>query len=128
MNILNAQRKNHMLFVSHTWSISYLMRNAGAHYRKFLRVLSKRISLTGSDWVGNVIWGSPVVALAPPYKRCNWINRNCNWINRNCNWINRNCNWINRNPSARLSISIGAGDAMLSYPTINEKKNHGKPR
>ena len=66
MNILKSQRKNHMLFVSHTWSKSYLMSNAGAHYRKLLRLLSKRIYLTQSDWVGNAIWGSPIVSLAPP--------------------------------------------------------------
>lgn len=66
MNILKSQRKNHMVFISHTWSFSYLLSNAGAHYRKLVRLLSKRMLLTQSDWVGTVIWGSPIVSLAPP--------------------------------------------------------------
>jgi len=118
MNILKAQRKNHMLFVSHTWSISYLMRNKGAHYRKFLKVFSKRISLTGSDWVGNVIWGSPIVALAPPFTLVKM---------RNDVYV-RECS-SRAAPYVILGISKGAKEAMISYPKgKNEIKNYGKPR
>lgn len=107
-----------MFFVSHTWSSSYLMGNAGAHYRKLIRVLSKRISLTGTDWVGNVIWGSPVVALAPPYtlkkQRNNVYVRECS---------------SRAAPYVILGVSKGAKEAMISYPeSKNEIKNYGKLR
>ena len=107
-----------MFFVSHTWSSSYLMGNAGAHYRKLIRVLSKRIALTGTDWVGNVIWGSPVVALAPPYtlkkQRNNVYVRECS---------------SRAAPYVILGVSKGAKEAMISYPeSKNEIKNYGKLR
>jgi hypothetical protein len=85
--------------VGHTWSGSYLIKNSGAHYRKALRVLNKVVLKKGSDWTGINLWGSPIVALAPP--PVNLKKRIC----------------------ARLSITIGAGDAMISYPNINEIKN-----
>lgn len=52
--------------VEHEWTGSYLLKNYGAHYRKYLRILSKKILRVGSDWVGDIIWGSPVVSQAPP--------------------------------------------------------------
>ncbi len=85
--------------VAHTWSSSYLLRNSGAHYRKAMRLLSKLKNKTASDWVGSATWGSPIVALAPP--QVNWTRRK----------------------SARLSITKGAREAMISYPNINEIKN-----
>lgn len=53
--------------VEHEWTGSYLLKNYGAHFRKSLRLLSKKILRVGSDWVGNNVWGgSPVVSNAPP--------------------------------------------------------------
>ena len=51
--------------VAHVWSAAYLLRNRGAHFRKFTKVLSKAIS-NSSDWAGTDVWSSPVVSLAPP--------------------------------------------------------------
>jgi len=85
--------------VGHTWSGSYLIKNSGAHYRKALRVLNKVVLKTASDWTGINVWGSPIVALAPPQAN------------------------FKRRISARLSITKGAGDAMISYPNINEIEN-----
>ena len=85
--------------VAHTWSSSYLLRNSGAHYRKEMRLLSKLKNKTASDWVGNATWGSPIVALAPP-----------------------TVNLKIRN-DAIISVPIGAREAMLSFPNINEIKN-----
>ncbi len=58
---------HHTVLVEHHWTGSYLLKLYGAHYRKYLRVLSKTALKTGSDWVGDTVWGSPIVALAPPY-------------------------------------------------------------
>ena len=52
--------------VEHEWTGSYLLKNYGAHFRKSVRLLSKKILKVGSDWVGDNIWGSPVVLNAPP--------------------------------------------------------------
>ena len=52
--------------VEHTFTGSYLLKPYGAHYRKSLRILSKKILRVGSDWVGDIIWGSPVISQAPP--------------------------------------------------------------
>jgi len=52
--------------VSHRWTGSYLLKPYGAHFRKSLRILSKKILRVGSDWIGNSVWDSPVVGLAPP--------------------------------------------------------------
>lgn len=52
--------------VEHEWTCSYLLKPYGAHARKHLRLLSKKAIRAGSDWVGDSVWGSPVVALAPP--------------------------------------------------------------
>ena len=57
---------HHTGLVKHHWTGSYLRKPYGAHYRKYLRILSKISVKTSSDWVGNTIWSSPVVALAPP--------------------------------------------------------------
>ena len=59
-------RQRHLCLVTHHWTGSYLLKPYGAHYRKSLRVLSKKISTSGSDWVGDTVWGSPIVPLAPP--------------------------------------------------------------
>lgn len=52
--------------VAHQWTGSYLLKPYGAHYRRLLRLLSKRVLKRASDWTGANIWCSPVVALAPP--------------------------------------------------------------
>lgn len=52
--------------VEHTFTGSYLLKPYGAHYRKSLRILSKHILRVGTDWVGNTVWGSPIVSNAPP--------------------------------------------------------------
>ncbi len=54
------------ILVSHSFTWSYLLKPYGAHYRKSLRILSKKILRVGSDWVGDITWGSPVVSNAPP--------------------------------------------------------------
>ena len=58
--------------VAHVWSSSYLLRSSGAHYRLAVRVLSKVILRTSSDWTGQTVWGSPIVALAPPLDPLNY--------------------------------------------------------
>lgn len=65
---MNIKYKNPLFWsiVAHEWTGSYLLKNYGAHYRKSLRILSKKILRVGSDWVGGSVWGSPVVGLAPP--------------------------------------------------------------
>jgi len=52
--------------VDHQWTGSYLLKQYGHHYRKTLRLLSKTKNKSSSDWTGINVWGSPVVALAPP--------------------------------------------------------------
>ncbi len=52
--------------VKHAFTGSYLLKNYGAHYRKSLRICSKKILRVGTDWVGDTVWGSPVVSKAPP--------------------------------------------------------------
>lgn len=52
--------------VAHTFTGSYLLKPYGAHYRKSLRILSKKILRVGDVWVGDTVWGSPVVPNAPP--------------------------------------------------------------
>jgi hypothetical protein len=59
-------RSLHIGLVTHHWTGSYLRKTYGAHYRKYLRILSKKVLKTTSDWTGTDVWGSPVVALAPP--------------------------------------------------------------
>lgn len=65
---MNIKYKNPLFWglVAHEWTGSYLLKNYGAHFRKYLSTLSKKILSVGSDWVGNSIWDSPVVSLAPP--------------------------------------------------------------
>ena len=52
--------------VKHAFTGSYLLKPYGAHYRKSVRILSKKIARTTSDWSGITIWCSPIVVLAPP--------------------------------------------------------------
>lgn len=73
--------------------------NGSPAYEFATKIALEKASMAASDWVGSFIWGSPIVALAPPLVR-----------------------WKKR-ISARLSITIGAGDAMLSFPNIDEIKN-----
>lgn len=62
--------KSYMLgfrnLVAHQWTGSYLLKQYGHHYRKAVRLLSKTVNKTYSDWTGVCVWGSPIVALAPP--------------------------------------------------------------
>jgi hypothetical protein len=51
--------------VEHTFTGSYLLKPYGAHYRKALRIVSKKI-IKASDWTGLDVWGSPIVPVAPP--------------------------------------------------------------
>lgn len=85
--------------VAHTWTISYLLRARGAHYRKAQRIMSKAILEAASDWVGGTVWGSPVVALAPPLYAIKIRN------------------------DALIGVSIGAREAMISFQNIYEIKN-----
>ena len=64
-NVIEA-RNHFRCIVAPTWTGSYLIKQYGAHYRKYLRMLSKKIFKTTSDWVGDTVWGSPIVSLAPP--------------------------------------------------------------
>jgi hypothetical protein len=57
----------HIGLVEHHWTGSYLRKPYGAHYRKYLRILSKKVLKTTSDWTGIDVWCSPIVPLAPPY-------------------------------------------------------------
>jgi len=59
-------RSLHIGLVTHNWTGSYLRKTYGAHYRKYLRILSKKVRTT-SDWAGIDVWCSPIVPLAPPY-------------------------------------------------------------
>ena len=65
---MNIKCKNPLFWslVEHEWTGSYLLKNYGAHYRKSLRILSKKILRVGNVWVGDTVWSSPVVNLAPP--------------------------------------------------------------
>jgi len=95
-------RSNQLCFrsiVAHQWTGSYLLKQYGWHYREALRLLSKTKNKSSSDWTGINVWGSPVVAMAPPH----------------VSWKIRKC--------ARLSVTKGAGDAMISYPTLTEMKD-----
>ena len=56
----------HMNLVEHNWTGSYLLKPYGAHYRRSLRLLSKRVLKGASDWTGSSVWDSPLVSLAPP--------------------------------------------------------------
>lgn len=60
---------HHTGLVKHHWTGSYLLKPYGAHYRKYLRILSKKVLRTTSDWAGVDVWCSPIVALAPPVFR-----------------------------------------------------------
>lgn len=56
----------HADLVEHIWTGSYLLKNYGAHFRKSMRILCKKIIRVGNDWVGDSVWGSPVIPVAPP--------------------------------------------------------------
>ena len=62
----NTLTSHHFSLVEHKWTGSYLLKQSGAAYRKSLRVISKLRFISPSDWVGDTVWGSPIVALAPP--------------------------------------------------------------
>jgi|SaaInlV_100m_DNA_5_1039725.scaffolds.fasta_scaffold71752_1 hypothetical protein len=62
-------RPLHVDLLEHHWTGSYLKKPYGAHYRKYLRILSKKVLKTTSDWAGIDVWCSPIVALAPPVLR-----------------------------------------------------------
>jgi len=51
--------------VEHTFTGAYLLKPYGAHYRKALRIVSKKI-IKASDWTGLDVWVSPIVPIAPP--------------------------------------------------------------
>ena len=62
--------------VAHVWSGTYLLKNYGAYFRKFSKILSKAQTCTSTNWAGTDVWGSPVVSLAPPisfYNKSNVI-------------------------------------------------------
>lgn len=116
MNIFNNEEWK--AIVAHTWSSAYLLKNYGAHFRKFARVLSKAQTKTTSDWTGVDVWGSPIVALAPPYTLVKM---------RNDVYV-REC-FSRAAPYVLLGVSKGAKEAMISYPARkNEIKSYGKPR
>lgn len=104
MNTLTIQLRNHRRFITHRFSISYLLKVRGAHYRKAIRILSKSITDVGNIWTGINVWGSPVVAIGPP----------------------RYVSFKIRN-DAFISVAIGAREAMISFRRIYEK-TYGKLR
>lgn len=57
--------------VAHVWSSAYLLKNYGAYFRKFTKVLSKALIKSFSDWTGMNVWQPPIVSLAPP---CSFYN------------------------------------------------------
>ena len=63
---ITSSPSHHCGLVEHAWTGSYLLKPYGRHYRQYLHILSKITFKTNSDWVGDSVWGSPVVALAPP--------------------------------------------------------------
>ena len=66
--VINMLLQPHFFkLVDHNWTGAYLLKNYGAHFRKYLRLLSKLIFKTGTDWTGAcMVWGSPIVPNAPP--------------------------------------------------------------
>lgn len=62
-------RSPHIYLVPQHWTGSYLKKTYGAHYRKYLRILSKKVLIITSLWAGIDVWCSPIVALAPPVFR-----------------------------------------------------------
>lgn len=64
---ITSSPSHHFRFVAQfIWTGSYLLKQYGAAYRKSLRVISKLRLISPSGWVGDTVWGSPIVALAPP--------------------------------------------------------------
>ena len=84
--------------VAHQWTGSYLLKQYGRHHREALRLLSKKLARTLSDWTGVSVWGSPIVALAPPTYS------------------------VKKRNDAVISVSIGAREAMISFRQINENE------
>ena len=64
--IARSYRLGFRNIVAHQWTGSYLLKQYGRHHRKALRLLSKTKNKFCSDWTGDSVWGSPIVALAPP--------------------------------------------------------------
>jgi len=56
----------HSTLVEHSFTGSYLLKTYGAHYRKYLRILSKKFLRAASSWTGADVCSSPIVSLAPP--------------------------------------------------------------
>ena len=104
MNNPTIQQRNHTRFITHRFSISYLLKVRGAHYRKAMRILGKSITAVGNVWTGINVWGSPVVAIGPPPLFV-----------------------IKTRNDAFISVAIGAREAMISFRRIYEKP-HGKLR
>ena len=49
------------------YSWSYLITGiAGRSFRKIVRFSYLKLNVSSNDWVGNFVWGSPIVPLAPP--------------------------------------------------------------
>ncbi len=63
---INTLSSHHFRLVEHAWTGSYLLKPYGRHYRKALHVVSKLRFVSSSCWAGGTVWGSPIVALAPP--------------------------------------------------------------
>ena len=96
--------------VAHQWTGSYLLKQYGRHHRKALRIASNLTRTVTMDWVGGVIWGSPIVALAPPYT----LRR----IKHNDVFV-RECS-SRTSPYILQSVSVGALEAMISFRQTNE--------
>lgn len=66
MNTFTVKQRNHARFITHRFSISYLLKVRGAHYRKAMRILSKSITAVGNIWTGINVWRNQVVSMGPP--------------------------------------------------------------
>lgn len=62
-------RSLHIGLVTHHWTGSYLKKPYFYDLRKHLRIISKKVLITTSDWAGIDVWCSPIVPLAPPVFR-----------------------------------------------------------
>lgn len=73
--------------------------NGSPAYEFATKIAFEKLSMAASDWVGGTVWGSPLVALAPPLYAIKIRN------------------------DAVISVSIGAREAMISFQNIYEIKN-----
>lgn len=81
-------------------------------YEFATKIAFEKLSMAASDWVGGTVWGSPLVALAPPYTLKKQLN----------NVYVRECS-SRAAPYVLLGVSLGAREAMISFWKIYEKKN-----